>query len=313
MTGSNADCELPDDVRHLLRSGECVAYLGSGLSAGVFPSWPCLVNDLCAACGCEDRVDSRSPSKVLLAAAECARKADCDRYHDQLGKIFGTITTTNPLYSVLLQIPFKSYITVNFDPLLANETRNPSSRCRRVMKYPDLDRAHVGDCTVYYLHGLVAEGDAPVPGTIVLAQSEFDIAYAEAGPVTTFLLETFKREAVCFIGCSLEEPPLAQVFRICRQQQEEITRLGGGSPPPRHIFRAKELVTSSPGTDLTTVRAERIGAEDAFYSGLGIGVVRYDPIDAHHNGLRKMLEDVAELPGIPLQFGFGQMEDLYGG
>lgn len=303
MSDSAFNSQLPAQLEQLLQSGTCVAYLGSGLSASVFPDWPDLVSKLCSACECETAVNGKSSASELLLAADDARTANSDRYHQCLSETFRTFAITNPLYRLLLRTPFKSYITSNFDPLLAYEARDESFGCKHVLVYPNLNREYIDKRAVFYLHGLIDEDTPPTATSIVLTHSDFTRAYEPNSPITNFLIETFKYDPICFVGCSLREPSLEAVFRICGQQRDALRRAGGGSPPPRYILRPTELLTVAPQADLEAARAQRTLEEEEFYRGYDIRVVRYDQKDGHV-GLRALFEQVTKLPRVPMNRGF---------
>ena len=65
--------ELPPDLQQSIRNGQCVAYIGSGASAGCYDFWDKLVNNLCEHCGSTRRVSIESLSDEYLDAAEDAK------------------------------------------------------------------------------------------------------------------------------------------------------------------------------------------------------------------------------------------------
>lgn len=296
---------LPSEIVSLLRGGDCIAYVGSGPSILCYQSWPVLINSLCSDCGVSVRVGESAQAWELLDAAECAKSASSTTYFATLGKIFGKIGKTDPLYETLLRIPFKSIITPNLDPLLAHAIRF-NDDWSRVMKYPDLDREYIRDRTIYHFHGLICEGEVPTQGDIVLAASEFEEAYGADGLARIFLLETFRRTPICFLGCKLGEPALQEVFEICKVQQATLQEKGGGKLPQRFIFLAREEFTDTRAGEHEQENKRRVNAAETHYADFGMRVWWYDAKDEHHSGLRRSLEQVAEIPAVPLKFGFDQ-------
>jgi hypothetical protein len=263
------------------------------MSAPVYPDWTKLVNGLCRSCGISARVVQSSPVSAFLNAAEDARRADIDRYHAYLGIVFRRSPRSSEFYSTLLRIPFKSYITVNFDSLLAHENRKPEQRCAPLMAYPNiLDRAAINSRAIYYIHGLIGPDEPPRPGSVVLSKSEFAKAYHEHGLLRAFLIQTLTYDPICFFGCQLREPALHQLFAICNQHQAELLELARGSRPPRYIL----LPTASRRESCAQMTERK--KEDERYEAIGIKVVRYDPIDKGHIGLLNLLEPIAGLDKI---------------
>lgn len=299
-------------MRDCIRQRGCMAFIGSGLSKEIYGDWRYLVKRLCEACGIPESVEDDTDAKVLQTLADKARDADEAAYCKCLAEVFGWVGATNPMYDVLMHLPFSSYMTTNFDPLLAREANKSDHNCRRIMRYPDLDRAYVYDRTVYYIHGLIEVDEVPTTDQIVLSSRDFHAAYHAESPAYWFLAETFHKDPVCFVGCRLEERQLRDLFAICGRAQDDLRSRGGGDPPPRFILLPhhdsvlRSDANGRPVRDIAAERAEEAG-EDAEYHSLGINVVRYEPVDRHHRGLLEMFEDLAGMsPELPVQFGWGE-------
>lgn len=287
-------------IKAAIESRNCIAFIGSGFSRGIYPSWKVLIKSICEACdvGFEEK-EAENPD-YLLDAAEAALQRNPERYYSTLGNAFGRICNTNPVYRAIFEIGFKSIITVNFDPLLQQECRVPHSswslRC-----YPDLDLGIINNRTVYYIHGLIREKEIPGPNSIVLARSEFDRAYKDPdfGETRTFLVEALKRNEICFLGCGLAEPTLPRVFEICKKQQQAIRdRSGrGGETPLRFILLP--ALEGHLGLDVDSTSAQQTleqmkDSEDRHFADFDILVYRYHPRDAQYSGLRHLLEELAQ-------------------
>jgi hypothetical protein len=315
--GSNvpAATMLPAEVCGLLQSKRCVAFVGSGPSilAG-YPNWHSLVCDLCSCCGVDLSLAGNGNAADFLQLAEAALRADRIKYRRRLGEVFGKAVSVIPrLYKLLMRIPFKSYITLNFDPLLAEESRYLENPPCSIYPYPNLDRQHIGKRSIYYLHGYVGQSGIPEEVELVLAESEFAHAYRADGPLRQFLLPTLTHDPICFIGCELREPVFREVFRICGDQQKDLLRRGGTKVPPKYILLAHRAVAlADNGTasgDARRLAQEQEDDEAAFYDSLGVTVVRYTPLDEAHTGLCESLETVARLPDVRAQTSFEE-EDL---
>jgi hypothetical protein len=108
----------------LIRDRSCVPFIGSGLSAGLYPSWNDLIKTLCEECdvgnlGTEENLSSED----LLKKADEAKANDVVAYNRTLGELFTPSVHKREAYELLLRLKFRFYITTNFDPLLAEETR----------------------------------------------------------------------------------------------------------------------------------------------------------------------------------------------
>lgn len=290
------------NLKKCIEGKNCIAFIGSGPSIKPYCGWVELVNRLCARCGVSEQVTEDTPKDKLPAIAEKARKADIDAYHGELGKIFGHIGMTNPLYDVLMRIPFKCYVTTNFDPLLASEAEKPEHDCRIEM-YPSLDPANINGKprTIFYIHGLINVNSTPRQGSVVLSQSEFSEAYDSESDLSSFLRSLLTHHPICFIGCQLEESPLKTVFDVCSNTQARIRAQHGGPIPERFILLPEQeqavCVSKQHGSMAPDPReaAERRAKEEQQYQELSIKIVRYAHVDEYHSGLSCMLKPLSNL------------------
>ena len=291
--------ELPPELKDVILSEKCVAFVGSGLSRS-YPSWLELVTSLCERCGSSHRVDKDSTSDHFLDAAQDAKDCAEDEYYSFLGETFGRPAGgTDLTYVALFALPFDSYLTVNLDPLVALEAGRARLPCSDVVKvFPELDRKFMGDRTVHYLHGLVEEGTTPTDETIVLSRGEFDAAYSDNSNLMRLLVSTLVDDPIVFVGCRLLEPVLPYVFRICKKQQQCRQRRRhqqniSSKPPPRFILAAMPEMERE-GGQLDEARSkEQQQEEERRYRDMDITPVWYRASGSDHSLLRRTLDKLA--------------------
>lgn len=321
MFRPNEDASLPRTLQDSITRGECVAFIGSGVSCGCYDPWDKLVNDLCAWCGSDRKVSPESSAEDYQDAAEDAKQRDVDKYHAFLGNHFGrSINLTSPTYRALLSCPFKSYLTTNFDPLLKleAEARKAEPLCRPgIMAYPHLDRQYIRDRTVYYLHGLIKERSVPTDGSIVLARSEFKDAYNHDSPLRNFLVSTLLEDPICFIGCRLRE--LREVLAVVKEQRtrriDHLLKVTTApiQPPVSYILLPYPYRTVVENNDGPTLDEDRMAEEDDFYGEFGITTHRYyTPTEEDHSALRRQFETLAGVRDISVDFGWNGGNQQYG-
>ena len=289
---------LLPELLDLIRKGSCVAFVGSGLSSGIYPTWEELISTICHNCGL-GHIDSTQPLNAdsLMELADTAKAQDRDSYDRTLIDTFsGTVTQTRRAYELLMKLPFKLYLTINFDPLLADETRKPENQCSEIYKYPSLPYKEKRD--VYYLHGLV-EKDSDLE--VVLSKTEFEEAYHHKSSLYNILYRTFVWENLLFVGCGLREPALQFVLDMCHKQQRSlISKYGADQPPRRYILKPYKYEPTSRTMQRLTKQEHD---ESQRFEELGIKVVRYDPRD-RHSGIEEMLEHLHRLPPLNVRSGF---------
>lgn len=296
--------QIPRALREAILSKKCVAFIGSGASAGYYPSWPDLINTLCERCGCDRRVSPDSPPGDYPDAAEDAKYSNEGKYHAALLDIFARRVDPIPrIYDVLTYLPFLSYLTVNLDPLLATKWRTARNACdRQIHAYPTLDRKDMGSRSVCYLHGMIAEKqEIPPEDTIVLARSDFAKAYCENSPLKSLLVSTFSNDPIVFVGCQLQEPVMAKVFGICKHHQLErqliIEKSGKArsEPPKRFILLPQPTVETERESDGEGIAQTKASQLEEHYRSFDIATVWYSAPEGDHSKLCDMLEEIADL------------------
>ncbi|MEI6808094.1 MAG: SIR2 family protein [bacterium] len=300
IPGGNHEYGLRELEKHL-DGGELIAFVGSGTSNGVYDSWSSLVGRIYKACVGRDAPDlgSANPQR-LIELAEVAKQTSSAVYHRTIAEVFARQPQTRCVYQYLAKAGFRNYVTTNFDCLIADalaqlET-DARSRSSVVFPYPGpLLPALQEKKTVVYIHGYVGPDSVPSEeNPVVLASSEFALAYEDESPLKSFLTQLFVEYAVCFIGCRLQELPLRSVLsaatRIRRTRKQKFSR------PLQPLFILLETWSASTqlaeekncprralsGTEQIEIATEQ--DETRYYQDMGLNVVRYAPV-ANHLGL----------------------------
>jgi len=293
---------LPKELQDGILQGKFVAFIGAGISTDYYGDWVTLINNLCEYCGCSKRVTKDSSATQKLEAADGAKQANLSRYLTHLGNHFGRYPTgTHFLYPALMDLPFKDYMTVNYDPLLERASKNhnlPANlKCNPDIKaYPDLNIRERQHRTIFYLHGKVDVGKTPKNRSIVLSQSEFTYAYRDNGPIKLTILPCLPVDNFCYFGCELSEPDMRNLFNIEADLLEERNSSGRGnsSRSQKYIFFSKPEVTTEDGFDELLSRKRMTNMEEE-YRKLRIKIIWYVNHDGNHSSLLKAFEDLAEL------------------
>lgn len=304
--------QIPEPLKSVIRSTKCTAFIGSGLSVGNYLSWPNLVNALCDACGITPVTTRDSPEDGLLQAAQEAKSNDQEAYYGFLSEHFGgTVESIPTFYHVLLSLPFDSYLTVNFDPLLATGARTARNGCKLPPHtYPELDRKNAGGRSIHHLHGFISRDRSLLDGEIVLTKSEFEEAYKANSNLMNFLVPTIEWEPILFIGCRLREPTMKHVFDICkdhqRKRKERIAAVGAppSEPPPRFIALRQPHVTAGNGKHDVARSQEEKQEWQEYYETFDIQPLWYDGHGEDHSALLLAFEQLAHLPDVRPEYGW---------
>ena len=211
----------------MIEGGNCVAWIGSGLSKDAgYPSWFEAVEKLCLNCGLQELgIFNEEPAEKLMEKAENCKSTSLDKYQGTLARLYGReVTTTRHAFYLLMKLPFRGYITTNFDPLLSTAG---ATFGYDLYSYPDLPLMELrgNRHPIYYIHGLALRDGKPRGDNLVFSRSEFKAAYEDSDILRSFLVQLLTYCSIFFIGCSLAEKPIHQVFqrvhRIHTQIQSE--------------------------------------------------------------------------------------------
>lgn len=298
---------IPDDpnyqdLRDAIRGAQCVAFIGSGPSSSHYPSWGGLVRKLCETCGiAAELADSADTATLLALADECKSRNDvayCQCLEYEFAK---PVTDIPKVYVQVAKLPFKSYITTNFDPLLKEAIQFFGRRCSGVYSPPSFKYESEGGGALYHIHGLVQPGNKVQLDSLVLTESDFKQAYSELrGTLRSFLTQVLTYESCFFLGGKLQEPELMYVSDLCHVLRKEFQPHYRNSSPPRHwILRPMVWQRDGQARDYESEQTEA-----TTYRELGIQVVYYNPVDTDHSGLTMMLDGILQRPEVAMLSGW---------
>lgn len=265
----------------MVEGGQCVAWVGSGMSVGThYPSWSGAVKKLCQSFHITPLSKRASSSDLIAKAEECKQKAlqedgHPQRFYRHLNNLFGQQPNLNRFsYQYLLRIPFRAYVTTNFDPLLH------MTAALHNMQYNAYPLLPIKDLTaqppfVFYVHGAAGKGWT---NPLVLAESDFIEAYNQ-GATEGFLYAVLHDYPVLFLGCQLQEPALRPVFDRIQRIHAKIKAADPKRPlPPRIILLSIKYDTEC-GTESYRSREEQ---DKRRLESMGIETITYRPRNRLH-------------------------------
>lgn len=264
-----------------VRNGQCVAIIGSGVSQPDYPLWSELLNILCVECGMRPE-DARSTDPLDIAQA--VRVHDSDKYHSALDSIFSLPESPKSAmrYHCLARIPFNSYITLNFDPLLLHYLHLHANST--ISDYPHISNENHGGHELFYVHGRLGPNRSARDTEIVFTRDDFELAYSpDRGRLHGFFQSTLLDHDVCFIGCDPTQPNMRYILQICNNQSSNTHGLSDHHKPRWFILLDEESLKSPDLQDY------------------GLLVVRYPRVSSSFVGLDHVLEYLAGRKPVQLR------------
>jgi tetratricopeptide (TPR) repeat protein len=235
-------------LQELLRTQRAIALVGAGASAGLYPLWGQLLVQLAdeavsRGLASDDdrsawlRIAARNPQQAVRGIKE---RVGRQSYGAILAKIFGYRLGKDgraftPIHQLLMELPFRGYITTNYDPglLEARSEFRPDVRATGYSTWRDTDvvRRWLTDdifekdsCPIMYAHGVYERSD-----TIVLGAGEYRDAY-RPGLFRELLSGLWTRARLVFVGFGFSDT----WFEVVAEQILTVaTRDAAGEP--RHI------------------------------------------------------------------------------
>ncbi len=259
--GARIDQVVASLVSFFKRSGDCIVWIGSGLSIGCgYPSWTDAIQKLCDVCipGKAD-IKPSSVASELLEWADICKATNPDEYLGTLAKLFGEPShLLRTAYLHISACPFRYLVTTNFDPCLEAACTGK----QQILTYPNLALL-VGRSrrTAIYLHGKARWGTRTDAKRLLLTKTDLDIAYTHSlSPLPSALTQLLISNRVVFVGCGLREPVLRKLFECIKQLQESSTSI----PLTRKTILLPE-----------TRDEEKAREEGEYMRSLGIEILRY--------------------------------------
>lgn len=238
---------LPADLVDALRAGECVVFVGAGLSSGAgLKGWRALVGALADALEIPEASRGGDTDFFLDLAQwyrDEGREPPLEKWVRRAFRASRSGVLPTLAHCLIARLPVRFYVTTNYDELI--ETALEASRRYPVRVVSDRDVARTGGdegCYVVKFHGCAVAG-----GDIVLSRDDYDGLF-ERRPALALLLEgLLLNRSFLFLGYSLRDPDFRQIHRrvwamLCEARRPAFaTVLGQANEHRRRQWRRQGL------------------------------------------------------------------------
>lgn len=206
---------MPPPLTQAIRDGECVLFVGSGLSAGAgLPGWQVLVGKLAAELGLPQA--AQGTTDYALDVAELYRQ---ERGSERLAALIraefgGTRAKPTLAHYLLMGMGIRHVITTNYDSLLERTLTALRRDPVKVLKEADVARTgETGTHFVVKFHGDAEQSD----DGIVLSRADYENFFEDHPAMTALLEGLLLNQTFLFVGYSLSDPNFRQIYsRIAR-------------------------------------------------------------------------------------------------
>lgn len=237
-----------DALQQLLGEERAIAFVGAGAAAGMYPLWPQLIGQLAdyavdqgkAEARDRDRWKADRASTSQQRVSTIVRRLGEDHYRQFLRDTFQARRGSDgkrytPTHAALLRLPFRGYVTTNYDPALdfARSELRPDCLTTGTPTWQDDDEVHrwlTGDalaeaegCPILWLHGYWQR-----PAGIVLNAGEYATAYKPGLYRKTFE-RLWEQDHLIFVGFGFNDPQFTFMMG------EILRDIAGAHALPRHV------------------------------------------------------------------------------
>jgi hypothetical protein len=286
-----------------LRNEEAIAFVGAGASAGMYPLWAKFIELLADHAVAEGKAEPQdaarwkadTTSTPQQRVSVILRRLGDDRYYRFVKDTFGPrmgpdgrrYTAT---HAALLRLPFRGYVTTNYDPALefARMDLRPACLTTGTPTWQDGDevyRWYTGDvlrgadqCPILWLHGYWQR-----PQSVVLNGAEYFAAY-KPGLYRHLFEALWGQRRLVFIGFGFNDPQFTFMVGEYLRDLENVNAL------PRH-FAILGLPVGKDGAlpDAEAIQEWRHNLEADYH----VRPLFYPVRDGDHSALHVLLDALA--------------------
>ncbi len=277
-----AETDAIDKIKKVVLGGDCIVFFGAGLSIPPGELWKESVKKIADRCRVD--FDSENLPQVIDACFD----ANPSEYEKTFQEFFPKdIATSRPALNYIPRLPFKAFITTNFDPWVENHFRHEDINARYA--YPDISMSKGLEQALYYIHGCYdSEKNNYEHHKLIFGQRAFKGAYGKESLLPGFLLNLFVYEKVLFIGFNPTERYLSELITYANTIQLEIK-------PKTSISKIFTKHILWPALNQKTgEQKEEYDEMIALFSALEIEPIIFDPKGDDFRGLEEILRGCVE-------------------
>ena len=189
---------IPVELQEALKRGECVLFVGAGLSEGL-PQWKELVAQMA------DKLEISPEEDPRLIAEYYENKYGRKELEN---KIFSQLKKDVPLtaaHNLLARLPVKAVITTNYDHLL--EKALSSKRFHKIVYGKEAPSIQQDQLPLVKMHG-----DIDDPSSIVITKPDYDEYAENHRSLITYLLSFLITHNFLFVGFSRKDSNFDNIY-----------------------------------------------------------------------------------------------------
>jgi hypothetical protein len=293
-----------------IQGNDCCAFIGAGLSrpAG-YPTWLELLTKL------REEAENIQGNRIIDDDDDYYDRAEnykcilgVNNYRAILNEKFNPLINKQPRLPVhvsLIEMPFISYLTTNYDCLLEKafvyKQENPTYNF-----YPLFPITHIRDRQIYHIHGVIDHDRLlQTQDSIVLTKSDFNEAYKTGSSLLDLITCVYSEVTIFFIGFNIKDKSMISILENSKKDFEykgnvahergytgikSINHYALLSYPQiiKHDTLGRRVVT-------TKINYDAANQEDAELEALGVNTIRYEGDEFNHTQAIYIIDEMNSL------------------
>ena len=283
-----------DELAKLVKSGKGIGFVGAGASAGLYPLWSELIEQLADAAVAAGKAEESfkrtwcTTEDALQAARQIRKRLEPGPFNEQIRRIFGPKKGTDgkrftKTHAALVRLTLHAFVTTNYDPALTyaclehrpgRRVLDFDGRHDRVGLWLQDQFADEGELAILHAHGQFdgAEG-------LVLDAEDYRRAYG-GDRYRALFEQLWTRERLVVVGFGFRDPWLRIVV------DEALSRAGSRKAGDRRHLALIAL----PSDEVGSVELHREEIEDTYHCR----PLFYPVKDHDHSVLGQVLDELLD-------------------
>jgi len=207
---------VPTPLAQAIQAGECVLFIGSGLSSGAgLPGWQALVGKMAAEMGLTQAAQGSTDYFLDVAQLYRDRASGRERLAALIRAEFGGTRAKPTLaHYLLMGLGVRHVITTNYDTLLERALTALRRDPIKVVKEEDV--ARTGETGAHFVVKFHGDAEA-AESAVVLSRTDYDHFFRDRPAMASLLEGLLLNQTFLFVGYSLSDPNFKQIYaRVAR-------------------------------------------------------------------------------------------------
>ncbi|MFZ5902752.1 MAG: SIR2 family protein [Chloroflexota bacterium] len=215
--------DIPEELIENLRSNDTVLFIGAGISitAGL-PSWSDLFQPLAKSIGYPWPSSNLTTDHLLTVAQYYENR---NGRHALVRYLMNNLDTAgkklSEIHFLITQLPVKITFTTNYDDFIEKAYRETGQRTTVIVENLEFAFSKEKDVKVVKLCGDIAR-----PDTIVVTKRDFNVFPTSHRDILEKLSDALETKTVLFLGYSLKDPFINQIWDVINFNFGKFQRLG---------------------------------------------------------------------------------------